>query len=175
MKTYTFIGPRLQANGPIGGFGEESTNLNQKNIIAQINKIVESQSNDLVFSTGLAPGIEQWAAIAALKHRKPYIVYLPYENMDGPWPAKSKALYKQLLDGATSIEYVNRGEYSLDKLRAKEDRLLGANVVYSFYTVLPRYISIDTNKTTLINGIQNSKATAQNKDEGHSEGYYLEL
>ena len=174
MKTYTFIGPRLSKGGPIGGFGEEKTNTDQKAVIAAINTIVEEQSNDFVLVTGLAPGIEQWAAIAAMKHRRPYMVYLPFENMDSPWPDRSKIVFKQLIDGAAAVEYVSRGEYSLDKLRAKEEKLLTANQVYSFYTILPSYVKIDHNTSVIINARQNTKTVASN-DTDDNGGNYLVL
>lgn len=140
MRTYTFVGPRLQTNGPIGGFGEENTPI-QKAIIARIEELVKNAAPDFILTTGLGTGIETWAATAAAKHKKPFVVYIPFDNQDSVWPAKAKALYRTLLDSATSVEQLNTGGFTKEKMQEKEHKLLESEIIYSFYTVTPSYIA----------------------------------
>lgn len=172
MNTYTFIGPRLKADGPIGGFGEETSHPVQKKIISQITKLVQNQSNDYVLVTGLASGIETWAAIAAKQAKKPYIVYLPFEKQESVWPKKAQEIFKQLIDGAVTVEYINKGDFTVEKMQEKENRLMESTVVYSFYQVTPPYI-----KRSVINALQDSvetKTSAATLDSDKGD-YFIEI
>jgi ribonuclease HI len=57
---------------------------------------------DLVVLTGLGLGAEQLGAQAAARAGVPYVAVLAFPEPDAMWPATSRAVYRQLVDGAAS-------------------------------------------------------------------------
>jgi ribonuclease HI len=55
---------------------------------------------DALLLTGLGLGAEQLGAEAARTAGVPYVAVLPYPDPDSAWPAKSRAAFRVLLDGA---------------------------------------------------------------------------
>lgn len=77
----------------------------------QIEKLAAAGVTD--FYTGMALGVDTWAAIAVLDLRKrnPAIklrCVLPCEGQETKWSTSAQILYKDILGDADSVEYVKR-------------------------------------------------------------------
>ncbi len=77
----------------------------------QIEKLAAAGVTD--FYTGMALGVDTWAAIAVLdlRERKPAIklhCVLPCEGQEMKWSTPAQACYRDILSEADSVEYVKR-------------------------------------------------------------------
>lgn len=77
----------------------------------QIEKLAAAGVTD--FYTGMALGVDTWAAIAVLdlRERNPAIklrCVLPCEGQETKWSTSAQILYKDILGDADSVEYVKR-------------------------------------------------------------------
>lgn len=92
-------------------------------LAAQIAALVDTGYTD--FLSGMALGVDQWAAQAVLALRKKHRglrrlfgmgkkntlrlhCFLPCEGQDAKWPQASKELYRSVLEQADSVVYVSR-------------------------------------------------------------------
>ena len=85
-------------------------------LIEQIEKLAASDVTD--FYSGMALGVDTWAAMAvlALKKKNPALklhCVLPCEGQADRWSAPARELYFSILDQADEVVYVSR-EYSED-------------------------------------------------------------
>ena len=85
-------------------------------LIEQIEKLAASDVTD--FYSGMALGVDTWAAMAvlALKKENPALklhCVLPCEGQADQWSAPARELYFSILDQADEVVYVSR-EYSED-------------------------------------------------------------
>lgn len=126
----TFLGPRLQEGGPIGGYTDAPPI--QVEIKAYLKKILTETPNVVVFSS-LSPGIEWWAVEQARVLKIPYTIVIPFDDYESKWPQKVQKSFNVLCDGALSVEQIGDGPFSVDKMRAKDKKLLTADIIHSFY------------------------------------------
>lgn len=70
------------------------------------NRIKELQPN-LVY-TGMALGVDQWAAQACIKLDIPFVACVPFKNQHIKWSAPCVAEYNRILNSAAKIVYVDR-------------------------------------------------------------------
>lgn len=75
---------------------------------------------DVVIS-GMALGIDQWAANIAIKLNIPFIAAIPFVGQEAIWPLESKRIYKILLGRAQSQHIVSEGGYSAQKLQIRNE------------------------------------------------------
>lgn len=71
--------------------------------------------------SGMALGIDQWAASICVKLGIPFIAAIPFIGQEGVWPAESKKIYKILLAKAESQHVVSEGGYSAHKLQIRNE------------------------------------------------------
>jgi uncharacterized phage-like protein YoqJ len=69
--------------------------------------------------TGMALGIDQWAASVAYKLGIPFIAAIPFEGQEKAWPEKSQQTYRLLRRLATEEVIVSPGEYTAAKMRTR--------------------------------------------------------
>lgn len=71
--------------------------------------------------SGMALGIDQWAAHIATKLGIPFIAAIPFIGQDGKWPTESRKIYKILLAKASETVVVSEGGYSAAKLQIRNE------------------------------------------------------
>jgi len=85
--------------------------------------------------SGMALGVDQWAAKICLDLGIPFIAAVPFPGQESKWPESSQRIYKILLKKADDIVMVNdapfaakklqlRNEWMVDQLTNPEDRLV---------------------------------------------------
>ncbi len=58
--------------------------------------------------TGMALGIDQLAARAAIRRGIPFDAYIPFPGQESRWPLVRRDAYHQLLDQARSVWYISK-------------------------------------------------------------------
>lgn len=66
--------------------------------------------------TGMALGVDQWAAEVAIELGVPFIAAVPFEGQEGVWPDAAKAKYRQILTKAFRHYIVSPGSYESWKM-----------------------------------------------------------
>ncbi len=85
--------------------------------------------------SGMALGVDQWAAKICLDLKIPFIAAVPFPGQECKWPESSQRIYKLLLKQSDDIVMVSdapfqaqklqkRNEWMVDQLANPEDRLI---------------------------------------------------
>jgi len=69
--------------------------------------------------TGMALGVDQWAANIAHKLGIPYLAAIPFEGQELAWPEASQKTYRLLRRLASEEVIVSAGKYSPDKMQVR--------------------------------------------------------
>lgn len=96
-------------------------------------QIIELQkiNNITKIISGGALGFDQSLAWAAVELKIPFVIALPFPDMDNKWPEQSRKEFKMLLDRAVEVvilhkEYSNKAYYDRDKYMVDNcDLLMG--------------------------------------------------
>lgn len=95
-------------------------NPTYKSICAKIETALKELKPEKVIS-GMALGIDQWAANIAFKLGIPFLAAVPFIGQDGKWPLESRRIYKILLARATETVIVSEGAYAAAKLQVRNE------------------------------------------------------
>ena len=71
--------------------------------------------------SGMAVGVDTWAAESALALDIPLVAAIPFEGQHYRWPAEARRLYGRLLDRAARIQVVCPGPYHPSKMQARNE------------------------------------------------------
>lgn len=71
--------------------------------------------------TGMALGVDQWAAQEALELGIPFIAALPCDGMESQWPLPSQERFQVLLEKARQIVVVSPGPYKPWKMQRRNE------------------------------------------------------
>jgi len=91
----------------LGGYKPCQWHTNIKNDMREVLLSYE----DVTVISGMALGIDQWWAEAALELGIPVIAAMPFKGMGGNWPPASREILKKLLDKCQEVCYI-KDEYS---------------------------------------------------------------
>lgn len=69
--------------------------------------------------TGMALGVDQWAAMIAHKLNIPYLAAIPFEGQEKAWPEASQKAFRLLRKLAAEEVIVSSGGYSVDKMQVR--------------------------------------------------------
>jgi uncharacterized phage-like protein YoqJ len=69
--------------------------------------------------SGMALGVDQWAANIARKLEIPFIAAIPFENQESKWPLRSQRAYHLLLKYASEKVIVSPGGYEVAKMQVR--------------------------------------------------------
>lgn len=61
--------------------------------------------------TGMALGVDQWAAEVCLRLGYPYIAYIPCKGQESRWSKPQQAKYAALFNAAFDVVHVHTGNY----------------------------------------------------------------
>lgn len=87
-------------------------------ICKSIDATLRELNPDQVIS-GMALGIDQWAANIAIKLNIPFIAAIPFEGQERKWPVASQKTFNALLKKAAGQTIVCPGSYSPDKMQIR--------------------------------------------------------
>jgi uncharacterized phage-like protein YoqJ len=108
----------------LGGY-EDSKNLKSK-IISSIdekvrNFIVDGKIN---FISGMALGVDQWAAEYGIKANIPVHAYVPFPGQDSAWPDHAKSIYNVLLNKCKSVKLCSEAPYAAWKMQRRNEMMV---------------------------------------------------
>jgi uncharacterized phage-like protein YoqJ len=80
-----------------------------------------SGRNGITVISGMALGVDQWAARIAVKLGIPFIAAVPFKGQESAWPLTSRRTYHKLLKKAAQVVIVSDGEYSAQKMQIRNE------------------------------------------------------
>lgn len=92
-------------------------------VCQQIDLILRELKPDKIFS-GMALGVDQWAANIAYRLGIPFIAAVPFLGQEKAWPQKSQQTYNALLKLAESVVFVSDGGYSAAKMQIRNQYMV---------------------------------------------------
>ena len=87
-------------------------------VCQDIDKTLKELKPEKVIS-GMALGVDQWAAYIAHKLSIPFVAAIPFEKQESKWPASSQETYHLLLKLASEQVIVSPGGYSAEKMQIR--------------------------------------------------------
>jgi uncharacterized phage-like protein YoqJ len=87
-------------------------------VCQEIEKNLKALNPDKVI-TGMALGVDQWAANIAHKLNIPFIAAVPFKDQESRWPQKSQKIYAKLIGLASEVIIVSPGTYSYEKMQIR--------------------------------------------------------
>jgi uncharacterized phage-like protein YoqJ len=98
-----------------GGFG--NTMMREAIRTALVREFMRLRPESII--TGMALGVDQWAAEVAIAHCIPFMAAIPFANQDKTWPEDARAKYRSLLCKANGTMIVSPGEYSIQSMHRR--------------------------------------------------------
>lgn len=89
-------------------------------VCQEIDKTLKELKPEKVI-TGMALGIDQWAASIAYKLKIPYLAAIPFESQECKWPEKSQKTYRMLRKLASEEVIVSEGGYAAHKMQIRNE------------------------------------------------------
>lgn len=111
-------GPRPKS---IGGYKVPNPTYNY--ICKELKKVFLDKKPDYVI-TGLALGVDSWAAKICIDLNIPYIAAIPFPSQDSIWPDKSKQIYKILLKKAYEVVATDNDPFMPAKLFKRNEYIV---------------------------------------------------
>lgn len=71
--------------------------------------------------SGMALGVDQWAAEACLELDIPFVAAVPFAGQESRWPAESQRHYHELLKRAWRVHVVSGGGYAPEKMHTRNE------------------------------------------------------
>jgi uncharacterized phage-like protein YoqJ len=87
-------------------------------VCREIDKALKELKPEKVI-TGMALGVDQWAAMIAYKLHIPFLAAIPFENQESKWPEESQKTYRLLRKLATKEVIVSPGSYTAEKMQIR--------------------------------------------------------
>ena len=89
-------------------------------VCQQIEKTLLEIKPDKVIS-GMALGIDQWAANIAYRLGIPFLAAIPFDGQEKAWPQHSQKVFQRLLKKASEVVIVSPGGYSPAKMQVRNE------------------------------------------------------
>ena len=100
----------------LGGFKVPNPTYNY--ICQEIEKTLLELKPEKIIS-GMALGVDQWAANVAIKLGIPFLAAVPFEGQERAWPEASQKVFHKLLDKAAEVVIVSEGGYAAHKMQTR--------------------------------------------------------
>jgi uncharacterized phage-like protein YoqJ len=104
----------------LGGYHPNPLANNIKSAIAD--KLLDLEPEKVI--SGMALGVDQWAAKAAHLLSIPFIAAIPFEGQELAWPAQSQEVYRELIELADEVVTVCDGGYAAWKMQKRNEFLV---------------------------------------------------
>lgn len=98
--------------------GYKLPNPTYTKICQEIEAALKEMKPEKVIS-GMALGVDQWAAYIAYRLNIPFVAAIPFERQESKWPQQSQETYHKLVKLATEQVIVSPGGYSADKMQTR--------------------------------------------------------
>jgi uncharacterized phage-like protein YoqJ len=92
-------------------------------VCRQIESTLKELNPEKVIS-GMALGVDQWAAFISYKLKIPFIAAVPFINQECKWPTSSQEIYNKLIKLASEKVIVSDGEYSAHKMQVRNEWMI---------------------------------------------------
>lgn len=89
-------------------------------VCQQIEKTLIELKPEKVIS-GMALGIDQWAANIAWKLKIPFIAAVPFEGQETAWPQASQKTFQSLIRLANEVVIISPGKYEAVKMQVRNE------------------------------------------------------
>lgn len=100
----------------IGGY--KIPNPIYDHIASEIKKALKEINPERAIS-GMALGVDQWAAEICVELGIPFIVAIPFVGQESIWPQDSQDKYRRLLDKAEETKIICEGGYAAKKMQIR--------------------------------------------------------
>lgn len=112
----------------LGGYNDR-TNFKSKfdKLVMKIftdNFMNEFRNNNLEIITGMALGVDTWAAYFAISCKIPFRAYIPFSGQEKMWPTESQSMYRLLLTKASKIKYICDPGYAAWKMQKRNEAMI---------------------------------------------------
>jgi uncharacterized phage-like protein YoqJ len=87
-------------------------------VCKEIDKLLKKLKPEKII-TGMALGVDQWAAMVAHKLGVPFLAAIPFENQESKWPEESQKTFRLLRKLAAEEVIVSPGKYSAVKMQIR--------------------------------------------------------
>jgi len=87
-------------------------------VCQEIDKLLRQLNPDKVIS-GMALGVDQWAANIAMKLNIPVLAAVPFEGQEKKWPPKSQNIYHKLINKCSEVVYICPPGYTNKKMQIR--------------------------------------------------------
>lgn len=88
--------------------------------------------------SGMALGVDQWAASICIKLGIPFVAAVPFKSQESKWPKESQKIYNLILSKASEVVIVCDGEYSSHKLQIRNEWMVdNCNKLIAVYNGTP--------------------------------------
>ncbi|MGL5441437.1 MAG: SLOG family protein [[Mycobacterium] stephanolepidis] len=105
----------------LGGYGPSPT----QDLICDRLRLLLMRLKDscasVVAISGMALGVDQWAAEIALDLKIPLIAAVPFAGQEKAWPSASQTIWDSLMRRASRIEIVSEGGYAKHKMQLRNE------------------------------------------------------
>lgn len=85
---------------------------------------LDKHGKDLEVISGMALGVDQWWAQAALHLDIPVIAAIPFEGFERKWPSASQRKFSELLAACSEVHHVSEPEYAAWKMQARNEWMI---------------------------------------------------
>lgn len=89
-------------------------------VCQQIDSLLKELKPEKVIS-GMALGVDQWAAMIAHKLGIPFVAAIPFDKQESKWPESSQKTYRALHKLASEEVIVSEGGYAAIKMQVRNE------------------------------------------------------
>ena len=100
--------------------GYKLPNPTYKHVYAKIENALKELKPEKVIS-GMALGVDQWAAVIAYRLNIPFLAAIPFEGQETAWPAESQKAFNLLRKVASEEVIVSPGGYASNKMQIRNE------------------------------------------------------
>lgn len=102
----------------LGGYSKE--NLYYLIQVARHHLLKHNDEVESVIS-GMALGWDTAIALAAIKLKIPLVAAVPFQGQEKRWPEESQVIYKKILDKASKVVTISKGDYKQEFLQIRNE------------------------------------------------------
>ena len=106
----------------LGGYNDRTNKRSW--FMTEIDKIIRGLGPDIEIISGMALGVDQWAAEYAASKKIPFYAYVPFKGQECKWPSVSKAHYGLLLNMAKEVKYICDSGYAPWKMQKRNEAMV---------------------------------------------------
>jgi len=107
----------------LGGYDNKKNKFRWFNYVLH-KTLCKFNSFEIEFISGMALGVDQWAAFYAIDNRIPLHAYVPFVGQESRWPKESRDSYHLYLSKATSVNYICKPGFDFWKMQRRNEAMV---------------------------------------------------